>query len=267
MNRRLSDLLDWDFEARWRILVLSIFFAGGCGFFAERAGWGRTGAQIIVGICGASFLFANAIIYVRRPRELRKKSLVPLKSQLRGTLKQLSIVCAVLFILIALSGHIRAAILNARLESVLTVKQASARAGQADEVLRLAQETHTKLRPQLRSLASVEAASLDNPRIWSSYVQSLNEKVSDGPQTFAEPPQEGELHLDNVIVTGLIIQHFNLVYDGGEMTLDHVCFRNVRFRIADTPNGRQFANAILSSGDNCVSLALPDFSSLGFIRP
>jgi hypothetical protein len=267
MNRRLTELLDWDFAARWRIIVLSILFAGGCGFFAERAGWGRIGAEIIVGICAASFLVVSAIRYVRRPRHLRKKSLAPRQPQLRRTLKQLSVICVALVIVVALSGQIRAAILNARLESVLAAKQPSSRAGQADEVLRLAKETHTRLRPELSSLATLEAASLSNPRVWSDYVKSLDRKVSDGFPVAHEPQQQTEFHLDGVIVVDLVLQHYNVVYDGGAVTLDHVCFHNVRFEIADTPNGRQLANAIQSSGDNCVSLALPDFSAMGFIRP
>lgn len=259
MSRKLTDLIDWDSKSRWRIMILSMMFAAGCGFIAESSGCSFLMSQIIAGFAGISFGIGMTMRYIRNPSRISAKKAVLLNStsqDLRRVLRPLIATLSVFFILLILSPQIKAMVLSVRLRSVLSAKQSPIVAAKADHILRLAEKSHTKLRPELVSVASAEASRLDDPRVWSDYISSVNNEVRLRSPNPTGPIHQGD-RLDGFNLIDGVIADQTVFYDGGRVSLKNICFYNVHFNIVDNINGRELANAILSSKNNCVTISLP----------
>ena len=255
MTRKFTDLIDWDSRNRWRTIILSIVFATVCGSVAELSGLGLVGSQIVVAGAGVSMGVAMTMNYLRVPSTDRKMR-DAVSRDLRPALLTLAMASIVSACLLVLSPQIKAMVLSIRLKSVLAAEQSPFTAAKADQILRLADRSHIKLRPELVAGASAEARRLDDPKVWSEYISAVNGEVSLRSSNANTPIHQGD-QLGPGKWTDSVFANETVYYRGDPVNLKNVCFYNVRLNLADNANGREFANAILSSKNNCVTISLP----------
>lgn len=62
--------------------------------------------------------------------------------------------------------------------------------------------------------------------------------------------------LDGANIKNTQLEYLIVDYRGGSVTLDNVRFINVKFALGDTPNARRFADELLNSGNNVVTIHL-----------
>jgi hypothetical protein len=131
---------------------------------------------------------------------------------------------------------------------------------EATKALTYAAKYHVKIRPDVEfemAAQSVADKSLINKiqvqgdsTNWANYIAKVNAKYDlQQPKTFS-------FRLDGQQTSYTTIAGGQVVYNGGNLSLESVHFENVTFDIDDNENGRRFAQALLNSTNGSVSINL-----------
>jgi len=258
-NRNLSDLFDTDNKGRWTIFAISIVVTAVIGLVAETNGSSIISAEIFAAISGGLVLFVQMFVYGTAAGDKLRRQVDLSLQLLLGPLLTISAIVVIAFFVSASTPVLEASVLNRRLAAALKVSQPTKRNKETARVLKYATQFHTKLQPELVLSAVKQLEKSDDPAAWPAYLSALDYQVSSNSPKLAGGgsfSQYGTMHLDNLNLSGFVFSNYNIIYQGGPVSLTGVVFKNVRFQVADNENGRKFVEAVLSSKNGTLSIYL-----------
>ena len=269
--RRIEQLFQSDWKARSRILAVSILIAATFGILGESRGLPTNDAQVLSILAASIALFTQATLYAfsgtkrsYRNKEFAWPSL--------GKLVSISMALVFILILAFLAPNLRAQILNGRLRKALIIPSPLRRTAETKRIITLAFRSHTSLDYRLVSEAKDEQTSSENApskskgssthttSTWSAYLNEANEKLKiagDDIEFTSLRMVPGAFSLDaHRGYQNVSLSMMNVLYFGGSMTLENVTFSSVTFFLDDSPNSRQFVQAVTEAHGKHVNLIL-----------
>jgi len=288
MNKSVSDALERDVLLRWKVMGLAIAVTALTGYFSESLGSSPGEAEALSVMVGGFYFWGYAIFATSRKR-MGRKARSQRASKSRNWSLPSKIPAAVglaLLLLLLLVPTLKAAVLNHRLEVLLSKPSSAAKSAETANVLKIAERSHTKLRADLVETAKKQVVQApqsgtanqvvrDTPRYpytgsapWSSYVSSVASQFNSRNPRSGYTSSHSQLitiQIENRTITYTDFGDASVVYEGGPTFIHHLCFGYVELHIIENENGRKLLNAFKDSNDGCISVEIerPDFVSDG----
>jgi hypothetical protein len=270
MNRRLDNLIERDTKSRWSIYSFSMVVMAVAGFIADMNGMPLVWAAFMATVLGLGSLLWQVSLYVSASSKVHQ----PIHSTLKDFLTPLVAIPSAIVALLtiaSISPFVQASALNRRLKAILeSSSPATKKNAESAKVLKLANQSKVKLKPELvfELVAQTEENKLvANSKIqedaeylqWRAYVDAVTQNyISKGGHYPSFREHETAFLLDGKDLTNDTFDTIKVVYRGGYLDMKSVRFVDPVFEIADSENGRKFAEAILAAKGGPVSVHIPD---------